>query len=181
MHGTHSEQLQFSARLGAKRIIMSDSVFKVYQGSYLTGFGMPTVIVSADSVIKPTLYSEYFVFIEGENPSFWGGQISIETNNAPANIINSEIECALDEAVLQAKTAISLRQTNHFISEKIALWSREKIKLVERDANLIAKLWSAGKFKNNLMAIKEKSKCQPLQDYIASLESTQFYRYSEFE
>ena len=40
---------------------MTESIFKVYQGSYLTGFGVPTIIVSADQVVSTTLYSEYFV------------------------------------------------------------------------------------------------------------------------
>lgn len=160
---------------------MTESIFKVYQGSYLTGFGVPTIIVSADQVVSTTLYSEYFVFIEGENNLFWGGQISIETNGAPEHVIKAEIQIAIDEALLQAKTSISLRQAELFKKNNIELWMRDQVVLNEKDKVLIGRLWMSGKFTNQLRNIKEKSKCTPLKDYIFLLDNTKFYQYSEFE
>jgi hypothetical protein len=159
---------------------MTDSVFKVYKGSYLFGFGQPTVIVTADQSVKPTLYSEYFVFIEGENNYFWGGRISLDTNNAPEHIIRSEISTALDEALLQATTSMSLCQADHYKMNNIELWRREKMELEEKDPSYIARLWMSGKFNAQLGAIKERSKCQPLQQYIQLLGGIGLYQYNEF-
>lgn len=160
---------------------MTDSILKVYEGNYLAGFGMPTVIITADQVIKATLYSEYFVFIEGENNLFWGGQISVDTNGAPEHVISSEISTAIEEALLQAKTTISLRQAALYREMKIDLWQRDKVDLNERDKVVIARLWRSGKFNQQLKSVKEKSKCEPLQAYISLLEGIKFYSYSEFE
>jgi len=160
---------------------ISDSIFKVYQGHYLSCFGIPTVIVCADQVVKTTLYSEYFVFIEGENTLFWGGKISIETNGAPEHIIKADIPTLIEEALLQAKTTISLRQKELLKKKNIDLWIRDQIELKEKDKLLIARLWMSGKFKDQLRNIKDKTTCKPLHAYISLLDGVKFYNYDEFE
>jgi len=159
---------------------MSESLFKVYRGSYLTCFGTPTVIVTADQIMKPTLYSEYFVFIEGENSLFWGGTISVNTNNAPEHIISDEINFSIDEALLQAQTSLSLRQSKYFQSRNIELWQRDKIELMEIDKATLSRIWRSGKFEKQLQYIKENSKSKLLQNYMKVLEGVTCYSYSEF-
>lgn len=155
---------------------MPDLKFNVYEGSYLIGFGRPTVIVSADQVVNTTLYSEYFVFIEGEKNLFWGGNISIETNGDPELVIKPE-----DEALLQAEASISLRQAEYFEEKNIELWVRDQVILNKKDNIIIGRLWMSGKFTEQLRRVKEKSKCESLKAYISLLDNTNFYQYSEFE
>ncbi|RXK88629.1 hypothetical protein EST62_01830 [Chlorobaculum sp. 24CR] len=155
---------------------MSDSKFDIYEGNYLIGFGRPTVIVSANQVGNTTLYSEYFVFIEGENNLFWGGQISIETNGTSEHLMKPE-----DEALLQAEASISLEQAKLFEKKNIELWVRDQVILNKKENIIIGRLWMSGKFTDQLRRVKEKSKCEPLKAYISLLDNTKFYQYSEFE
>ncbi|MFT7404940.1 hypothetical protein [Zhongshania sp.] len=159
---------------------MQDPIVNVYQGDYLVGYGMPTVIITADTAPSEELKSEFFVFVEGESSFFRGGQISIKTNGAPEHVISSTLSTAVDEALMQANRVISFAQHEYFTKHKNEYWLRSNIFLTQVDKSKIFSVWRTGKFEKNIQDIKSKTTSASLKAYLELVTALEISEYKEF-
>ncbi|TOJ75719.1 hypothetical protein CGI32_24800 [Vibrio parahaemolyticus] len=161
-------------------VIMEDSIFKCYQTDFFCGFGQATVIVTADQIAKDKVYSEFFVFIRGDKKEFFGCVFELDTAGAPDYVIQADIDSSIEEALLQASSRISQCQLKVAEHNKNDFWMRFNTDLKEAGTASLRAIVRSGEFDSELEVIREKSKCEPLKNYLEALSAIRVSGFSEF-
>ncbi|MBW1735044.1 MAG: hypothetical protein JRF51_09610 [Deltaproteobacteria bacterium] len=81
--------------------------FKVYIGNLIPGPGYPTVVVAADNSLKPMVYGEWHLFLDGDITYYDGQIIGCDTTKVPKEIAYIDLTYMMDDAFFQAKQALS--------------------------------------------------------------------------
>ncbi|MDL2044972.1 hypothetical protein MT371_26065 [Vibrio parahaemolyticus] len=148
---------------------MEDSIFKCYQTDFFCGFGQATVLVTADQIAKDKVYSEFF-----------GCVFELDTAGAPDYVIQADIDSSIEEALLQASSRISQCQLKVAEHNKNDFWMRFNTDLKEAGTASLRAIVRSGEFDSELEVIREKSKCEPLKNYLEALSAIRVSGFSEF-
>lgn len=144
--------------------------FKVYQGSYIPGDGAPLIIISACSDNRK-LYSEYFIFVQDSEKSFYTQSMSCKEGEISTGIkldINFMMNYALESA--KAKLNDHLYQKYKKTQERAYLYNQYE--LSETDPSTLVCLYMRAQYNDQLEAIlKERKMCPELCKFLNGLTS----------
>lgn len=143
-----------------------DNVFKVYVGNLIPGPGLPTVIVAADTSVKPIVYGEWYVFLDGDRPYYNGQIVSCDTTKVPKEVAYIDLIYMLEDALFQAKQSLSTYLFNNYQKKNPNVYGPFHYSFEESGKGALLRLCIRGKFKSELNRIKEQTKSESLREFL---------------
>jgi len=133
--------------------------FKVFQGNYIPADGSPLVVVSGCSD-KGKLYSEYFIFVQDNDKSFYTQSISCkETENSD---IKLDVNFMIDYAEESAKAKLNDHLYQKFQRTKERAYLYYEYKLSKTDSSALVRLYMRNQYSDRLEMMLKKDICPKL-------------------
>jgi len=141
--------------------------FKVFQGNYIPADGAPLVVVSGCSD-KGKLYSEYFIFVQDSDKSFYTQSISCKEIDSDIKLdINFMMDYASEGAI--AKLNDHLYQKFQKTKERAYLYY--EYKLSKTDSSALVRLYMRNQYNDRLKMMLKNKMCPELFEFLSTIIS----------
>ncbi len=146
-----------------------NSNFKVYQGNYIPGDGAPLIIISACSD-KGKLYSEYFIFVQDSEKSFYTQSMSCKEREISTGI-KLDINFMMNYALESAKAKLSNHLYQKYKKTQERAYPYNQYELSETDPSALVRLYMRAQYSEKIEIIIKGNMCPKLFEFLSDLIS----------
>lgn len=131
-------------------------------------FGETYVVVTGVQSPSFDYRAEYFLLAQRPQESLHIGFYEFSAANFPESLATIDVEFSLQEALQQAESYLFDRLEERALQLQRPELSLLQVELKQCAGNLLS-CWMRGRFKQQLVQIRDATKCQPLKSYLGLL------------